>query len=56
MKKTLCLILLGFSYLANLNATEVIIETNYGSIQIELFPEDAPKATENFIRKVWKGT
>lgn len=28
----------------------IVIETNYGNIEVELFPEIAPLASENFIR------
>lgn len=31
------------------------IETNRGAIKIKLFPEDAPKAVENFIKLARKG-
>lgn len=33
----------------------VVIETNQGSIEVELFPKVAPKACENFIKLAQKG-
>lgn len=33
----------------------VVLETNYGEIVVELFPEVAPKACENFTQLVEKG-
>lgn len=60
IKKLLFFYVLSISILLNLECKEknalilnnyltAIIETNYGSIEIRLFPEVAPKATENFI-------
>lgn len=60
IKKTLLFFLLAISFLLNLEAREendfsefkhplAIFETNYGSFEIILFPEVAPKAVENFI-------
>ena len=34
---------------------KVLLETNYGNIVIELFPEKAPKTVENFLRYVNEG-
>lgn len=38
-----------------MNKTMVILETNQGNIELELFPETAPKTCENFIGLVEKG-
>ncbi len=29
---------------------EAIIQTNHGSIQVELYPDDAPKTVDNFVK------
>ncbi|MFA6916500.1 MAG: peptidylprolyl isomerase [Parachlamydiales bacterium] len=60
IKKVLFFYLFAFSLFLNLESFEdksmsviehpiAIIETNYGSMEILLFPEVAPKAVENFI-------
>lgn len=43
------LILSGHTFAAN---PRVEIQTNYGSIQLELYPEKAPKTVENFLTYV----
>jgi peptidyl-prolyl cis-trans isomerase B (cyclophilin B) len=35
--------------------TQVILETNHGAIKLELFANDAPKSTENFLAYVRSG-
>ncbi len=32
-----------------------VIETNHGTIELELFPEDAPKTVENFVKLAREG-
>jgi len=61
MKKTL-LLLLGFIFVNCVYAGDrimadknVILETNQGKIEIQLFPETAPKTCENFMGLVQKG-
>ena len=50
------LLALLFTFNPNANAsTIVVIETNQGEIEVQLFPEAAPKTCENFIGLVEKG-
>lgn len=35
--------------------TTVVLETNQGNIEVELFPDAAPKACENFVGLIRKG-
>ena len=51
MKKIVALIFIVFSFL---NAN-VVLETNYGNIELKLFPKKAPLAVENFTKLVKKG-
>ena len=45
-----------FTFNPNANAsTIVVLETNQGEIELQLFPEIAPKTCENFIGLVEKG-
>ena len=56
MKKILLALLLVFSF--NLIAKEnpyVVLETNQGKIELELFPDVAPLAVENFLTHVKNG-
>jgi peptidylprolyl isomerase len=39
----------------NMDKTKVVLETNQGLIEIQLMPEIAPKACENFVKLVEKG-
>lgn len=39
----------------NANLPQVLIETNMGSIMMELYPEKAPKSVENFLAYVNEG-
>jgi cyclophilin family peptidyl-prolyl cis-trans isomerase len=34
---------------------KAILHTNYGPIHVELFPDDAPKTVENFVRLAGEG-
>ena len=66
VKKMLFFPLLVMLFLSNLEGGEsasvtpkhplAIIETNYGPVEVVLFPETAPKATENFIRLAEAGS
>ena len=50
MKKALCFIcLLGFAATAGANSGDVLFETNFGDIVIDLYPELAPITVDNFI-------
>jgi len=51
MKKLLFAIMLLIGFL---NAN-VVLETNYGNIELKLFPKKAPLAVENFTKLVQKG-
>jgi len=56
MKKILLALLLVFSF--NVMAKEnphVVLETNQGKIELELFPDVAPLAVENFLTHVKNG-
>jgi peptidylprolyl isomerase len=45
-----------FTFNPNANAsTIVVLETNQGKIEVQLFPEVAPKTCENFIGLIEKG-
>jgi len=56
MKKALCFIcLLGFAATAGANSGDVLFETNFGDIVIDLYPELAPITVENFIGYVEDG-
>ncbi len=49
MKKALCFIcLLGFAATAGANSGDVLFETNFGDIVIDLYPEVAPITVDNF--------
>jgi peptidylprolyl isomerase len=52
MKKIFAILLLLFSLI---NAKNVVLETNYGNIELKLFPKKAPLAVENFTKLVQKG-
>lgn len=50
MKKVLCFIcLLGFAATAGANSGDVLFETNFGDIVIDLYPEQAEITVANFI-------
>ena len=52
----IALFALLFTFNPNANAsTIVVLETNQGDIELELFPDIAPKACKNFIGLVEKG-
>ena len=56
----LLLLLSGLSWADQSNDStpphpKVLLETNYGNIVIELYPEKAPKTVENFLRYVNEG-
>ena len=56
--KILGITLLALLFTSNPNAnasTIIVIETNQGEIEVQLFPEVAPKTCENFIGLVEKG-
>lgn len=57
MKKIMLVLLmfLSISTYADENNPHVILETNQGSIEIELFPQVAPLAVENFLTHVKNG-
>ncbi|MDK9694186.1 MAG: peptidylprolyl isomerase [Sulfurimonas sp.] len=57
MKKIIVvlLILLSINLYANENNPHVILETNQGIIEIELYPQVAPLAVENFMTHVKNG-
>jgi peptidylprolyl isomerase len=44
-----------FLYAAETKRPHIVLETNAGDIELELFPKAAPKAVENFIGLVKKG-
>ncbi len=48
MRKLLALLLLGVSLLFGANP-QVLLKTNQGDIKLELWPDVAPKAVQNFI-------
>ncbi len=52
MKKIIAFILITISIIVNAN---VVLETNYGNIELKLFPKKAPLAVENFEKLVKKG-
>jgi len=52
MKKIFAIMFLAFSLI---NAKNVVLETNYGNIELKLFPKKAPLAVENFTKLVQKG-
>lgn len=41
--------------LANARGPQVTIETSMGTIQLQLFPEQAPKTVENFVTHAQAG-
>lgn len=41
--------------LAKVDGPKATIKTNYGDIQVQLFPEQAPKSVENFVGLAKKG-
>lgn len=51
MKKAL----LGFIFLVGLIKANVVLVTNYGNIELKLFPKKAPLAVENFTKLTQKG-
>ncbi len=56
--KILGITLLAFLFTFNPNAnasTIVVLETNQGDIELQLFPDIAPKTCENFIGLIEKG-
>jgi len=59
LRRSLLTILLSLPWLAVAGETkkhpQVLLETNYGNIIIELFPEKAPRTVENFLRYVNEG-
>lgn len=56
MKKALCFIcLLGFAAAAGANSGDVLFETNFGDIVIDLYPEEAEITVENFTGYVEDG-
>ncbi|WP_345979282.1 peptidylprolyl isomerase [Sulfurimonas sp. HSL3-2] len=54
MKKIIILLLLSISYLFAANPI-VVLETTQGKIELELYPDVAPKAVENFVTHVKNG-
>lgn len=54
MKKILVTLFLTFNYLLAANPV-VVLETTQGNIQLELYPDVAPKAVENFVTHVKEG-
>ncbi len=54
MKKLLLVLLLATTILFAKNP-HVLLETSQGNIELELFPDIAPKAVENFIKLSEKG-
>ncbi len=56
MKKALCFIcLLGFAATAGANSGDVLFETNFGDIVIDLYPEQAEITVKNFTGYVEDG-
>ena len=55
MKKSLILLVLFASFLFGAKNPIVVLETNQGKIELELFPKIAPKTVENFIGLAKKG-
>lgn len=56
MKRILpLLLLLTLMALPAAAKEQVVIETNYGSIKVELYPEKAPITVQNFLQYVDKG-
>jgi len=53
MKKLFLFVMLAFSLL--LNAKNVVLETNYGNIELKMFEKEAPLAVENFTKLAQKG-
>ena len=56
--KIIAIVLLGLLFTVNSKANAapiVVLETNQGKIEIQLFPDIAPKTCENFIGLVKKG-
>ena len=49
------LLLCNISLFANQSNPHVILETNQGKIELELFPDVAPLAVENFVTHVKEG-
>lgn len=49
------LMLLSMSIYANESNPHVVLETNQGIIEVELFPQTAPLAVENFLTHVKNG-
>ncbi|WP_345992109.1 peptidylprolyl isomerase [Sulfurimonas sp. HSL-1716] len=54
MKKILLSLLLSFSYLMAGNPIAVL-QTTQGNIELELYPDAAPKAVENFMTHIKEG-
>ncbi len=48
-------ILFGLMLIIGLLNANVVLETNYGNIELKLFPKKAPLAVENFLKLVQKG-
>ncbi len=56
MKKSFILLLLLTSFLFGADKNPIVVlQTNQGSIELELFPDIAPKTVENFLGLVKKG-
>ncbi len=56
MKKIVCAVgLLVFVATVQANFIDVVLETNYGDITIELFPDEAPITVNNFLEYVDEG-
>ena len=55
MKKLLLLVTLLYSVLLNAQNPHVVLETNQGKIELELFKDAAPLAVENFTTHVKNG-
>ena len=55
MKKIVWLLLLSLSSLLLAANKEVVFETTKGNITLEMYPDIAPKAVENFVGLVKKG-
>ena len=54
MHKIVVILVMGFSFLFAANPV-VILETTQGKIELELYPNVAPKAAENFEKHVKEG-
>lgn len=54
MNKIILMLIMGFSFLFAANPV-VVLETTQGKIELELYPNAAPKAVENFTKHVKDG-